>query len=114
MRSTVGRSRRETVHRAVLRSLRLAAVLFGVVALGALYELFLGNVDICGGSSGWWIGAVFISPLIFVGLCTACATIAWNEAEKATWGMVAGLLALLYIYGTAATLMSGTLGTLWC
>jgi hypothetical protein len=89
-------------------------VVSGVVTVRAIYKLFFGNVDICDGRSGWWLGALFTSPLVFVGFCMACATSAGTEAEKATYGVVGALLALLYIYGAAGTLMSGTLNTLWC
>jgi hypothetical protein len=114
MRFTIVPHRRDAVHRTTLHSLRFAGVVSGVVAVGALYELFFGNVDICGGSSGWWLGALFISPPVFVALCIACSTTADNEAEKATWATVGGLVALAYIYGATGTLMSGGVSTLWC
>ena len=114
MKLTVGPFRRDAEHRTTLFYLRLATVIVGIVAVGATFELFFGNVDICGESPGWWIGALFISPLVFVGLCSWCATIAVNEVEKSTWATLGGLLALLYIYAAAGTLMSGELGTLWC
>lgn len=114
MRLTVGPLRRDADHRITLVALRLATAIVGVVAVAAMFELFFGNVDICGGASGWWIGALFITPLVFVGMCSWCATAAVNEIEKSTWATIGGLLALLYIYAAAGTLMSGELGTLWC
>ena len=102
------------VQRTTLQSLRMAAAVSGIVAFGAIFQLFFGNVDICGESPAWWLGTLFISPLIFVGLCMACSTIADNAAEKATWGLVGALVALLYIYGATGTFMSGSLNTLWC
>lgn len=112
--NTVDPFRRGGEHRITLFSLRIVAAIVGMVAVGATSVLFFGNVDICGESSGWWIGALFISPLVFVGLCSWCATIAQNEAEKSTWAMLGGLSALLYLYAAVGTLMSGELQSLWC
>jgi hypothetical protein len=114
MRLTVGPFRRDAEHRISLVALRRATVIAGIVAVGATFELFFGNVDICGESSEWWIGALFISPLVFVGMCSWCATSAVNEVEKSTWATLGGLQALLYMYAAAGTLMSGELNTLWC
>jgi hypothetical protein len=114
MRHRANPHRQPAVQRTTLQTLRLAAAVSGIVAVGAIYELFFGNVDICGGSPAWWLGGLFISPPVFVGLSMACSTIADNAAEKATWGVVGALLALAYIYGATGTLMSGSLSTLWC
>jgi hypothetical protein len=94
--------------------LRLVTVLFGVVAVAATAELFFANVDICGGSPGWWLAGVFLAPLIFVGLCTWCATITTSGAAKNAWLAVAAFLMLLYVYGAAAALLTGGLLTTWC
>ncbi len=114
MNLMVGPFRRGGEHRITLIRLRLVTATVGIAAVGATSVLFFGNVDICGESSGWWIGALFISPLVFVGLCSWCATIAQNEAEKSTWAMLGGLSMLMYVYAAAMTLMSGGLQTLWC
>ncbi len=110
----VGPFRRGGENRITLIRLRLVTATVGIAAVGATSVLFFGNVDICGESSGWWIGALFISPLVFVGLCSWCATIAQNEAEKSTWATLGGLSMLMYVYAAAMTLMSGGLQTLWC
>ena len=114
MESTVGSSQPEAVHRVSFISLRLVTALLGVVAVGAVSQLFFGNVDLCGGVSGWWIGVVFASPLIFAGMCTWCATVAMSDAEKSTWATVAGLLMLLYFYGVAHTIIMAGGITAWC
>ena len=114
MRSKSASLRTYEVHRSGLISLRLATAIFGVVAVGATSQLFFGNIDICGGASGWWIGAVFISPLVFVGMCTGCATVASSDAEKGTWATVGGLLMLLYFYGAAATIINSGWISAWC
>ncbi len=114
MKGKVGSFQPDAVRRVPFFSLRLATAIFGVVAVGAVSKLFFGNVDLCGGVSGWWIGAVFVSPLIFVGMCTWCATVARREAEKSTWATVAGLLMLLYFYGVAHTIISAGGITAWC
>ncbi|MEA2023843.1 MAG: hypothetical protein U9N79_06055 [Actinomycetota bacterium] len=114
MRSKSVSLRTYEAHRIKLISLRLATAILGLVAVGAISELFFGNVDLCGGVSGWWIGAVFISPLIFVGMCTWCATVVRGETEKSTWATVAGLLMLLYFYGVAHTVISAGGITAWC
>jgi hypothetical protein len=115
MKIKVGSARPDPVDRTPFFRLRLATAVFGVVAVAATSQLLSLRVDICGDTSGWWIGAVFISPLVFVGLCTVCATVATNHAEKATWVTVAGFLMLLYVFGASATLVgSGALNTTWC
>lgn len=114
MRLAVGPFRRDADHRSTLIVLRLATVIVGIAAFASMFELFFGNVDICGGSPGWWIGALFVTPLVFVGLCAWCSTSAVNEIEKGTWAAIGSLMALFYIYASAGTLMSGELGTLWC
>jgi hypothetical protein len=92
----------------------MVTAIVGIAAVGATSVLFFGSVDICGESSGWWIGALFITPLVFVGLCSWCATIAQSETEKSLWATLGGLSTLLYIYAAAGTLMSGGLQTLGC
>ena len=77
-------------------------------------RLDVANVDICGGSPGWWIAGVFLSPLVFVGLCTWCATVAPTAVEQGTWVTAAALLMLPYIFGTAAALLTGGILTNWC
>jgi hypothetical protein len=114
MRLAVGPFRRDADHRSRLIVLRLTTVIVGIAAFASMFELFFGNVDICGDSPGWWIAALFIMPLVFVGLCAWCSTSAVNEIEKGTWAAIGSLMALLYIYAAAGTLMSGELGALWC
>jgi hypothetical protein len=115
MKIKVGPSRPGAVHRTRFFSLRLATAILGVVAIGAIVQLFSGRVDICGETSGWWIGAVFISPLVWVGLCAWCATVARSDAERSIWVTVAGFLMLLYVFGASATLVrGGALATTWC
>lgn len=94
--------------------MRLATAIFGLVAVGAISQLYFGNVDLCGDVSGWWIGAVFILPLVFVGLCTWSATAVDSDAEKSAWATVAGLLTLVYIYGAAYTIINAGGITLRC
>ena len=107
-------SRTGPVRRTGLFWLRLVTVGIGVVAVGATAQLFFANVDICGGSPGWWIAGGFVSPLVFVGLCTWCATIARTGVEQGAWVNAAALLVLLYIPGTAAALLTGGILTNWC
>ena len=110
----VGPHRPSQVRRTGLIWLQLVTVLFGVVAVGATAELFFANVDICGGSPGWWLAGVFLSPLIFVALCTWCATFTTSEVAKTAWVGVGAFLMLPYIYGAAAALLTGGLLTTWC
>jgi len=81
----------------------VVTVIFGVVAVGATAELFFANVDICGESHGWWLAGIFLSPLIFVGLCAWCAEVAKSAAEQGVRSVVATFLMLPYICGVAAS-----------
>jgi len=110
----VGPHRPSSVRKIGLLWLRLVTVIFGVLAVGATAELFFANVDICGGSPGWWLAGVFLSPLIFVGLCAWCATVARSVVAQGVWSIVAALLMLPYLYGAAAALLTGGLLTTWC
>ena len=114
MEREVGPHRPSSVRRIGLFWLRLVTVIFGVVAVGATAELFFANVDICGGSPGWWLAGVFLSPLIFVALCTSCATVTDSAAAKTAWMAVGAFLMLPYLYGAAAALLTGGLLTTWC
>lgn len=77
------------IRRVVLTSLRLVSAVVGVAAVAATAALFLGKIDICSGLSGWWIGIVFVTPLLFTGLCTWCASVVPSDAEKSAWVAVA-------------------------
>jgi hypothetical protein len=114
MEREAGPHRPSSVRRIGLLWLRLVTVLFGVVAVGATAELFFANIDICGGSPGWWLAGVFLSPLIFVALCTSCATVTDSAVAKTAWMAVGAFLMLPYLYGAAAALLTGGLLTTWC
>ena len=115
MKIKVGSLRPGPVDRAPFLGLRLATAMFGVVAVVAISQLLFLRIDICGDTSAWWIGLAFISPLVFLGLCAACATVARSDAGKGVWVTVAGFLLLMYIYGASATLVNGgALDTTWC
>lgn len=115
MKTKVGSRRSDPVDRAPFFRLRIANAMLGVVAVAATFQLVFLRVDICGDTSGWWIGVVFISPLVFVGLGAVCATVARGDAERGAWLTVASLLMLLYIFGASATLVAGgAFNTTWC
>ena len=57
---------------------------------------------------------IFLSPLIFVGLCAWCATVAKSAVAQGVWSVVAAFLMLPYLYGAAAALLTGGLLTTWC
>ena len=95
------------MRRGAMVLLRLVSAVVGVAAVAATAALFLGKIDICGGLPGWWIGVVFITPLVFVGLCSWCASVVPSDVEKGAWVAVAALLMLLYLPAAAVAFVSG-------
>ena len=101
-------------HRIKFVSLRLVTAIVGVIAAADTSLIWFGNIDICGGASGRWIGTLLGSPLFFVGLCMCCAAVVPSDVEQSIWVAVAALLLLLYIPAAFVTLIAGGTGPTWC
>ena len=114
MQDTAVRPRIEPVRTRGFFWLRVLTVGIGLVATGATAQLFFHNIEICAGLPGWWLAGVFLTPLVFVGLCSWCATAASTIVEQSAWLGAAAIIMLLHIYGTAAALLTGGMLTNWC
>lgn len=95
-------------------AVRGAAVAAAAVAIIVTYAVWSGRVDTCAAGANWWLAAVTVAPLVFIGLATWCAVLAPSRGEMTGW-MVAILVAVLvYVPSTFITLIGEGLSSASC
>ena len=95
-------------------AVRGAALIAVAAAVAVTYAVWSGRVDTCAAGANWWLAAVTVAPLVFIGLATWCAVLASSRREMAAW-MIAILVAVLaYVPSAFVTLIGEGLASASC